>query len=339
MKAIVLKEPGHFCLSEIADVDEIPAGMALVKVRTVGICGTDIHAYHGRQPFFTYPRILGHELGVEVVACSVCDSSLKPGDRCAVEPYLSCGKCNTCRRGHTNCCEQLKVLGVHIDGGMRDMLLVPCEKLFRSERLDFDQLALVEMLAIGFHAVDRASIASDENILVIGAGPIGLTVVESAREASAHIWVVDKSPARLAFCKDIPGVEDVISSDTLSPEGLRERLDGDLPTAVFDATGNGQSMMSAFDYVAYGGRLIYVGFFQGDVKFHDPHFHSREISLLASRNATAREFAQLIDAIEGREINAIPWVTHHTTPERLPKEFPDWLSPGSGLVKGLVHWS
>mgnify|MGYP001149496030 CR=1 FL=1 len=131
---------------------DIPIGHALVRVKHVGICGTDWHAYRGRQPFFTYPRILGHELGVVVEAVNDPESSLKSGDRCAVEPYLNCGRCVACRRGKTNCCVSLQTLGVHTDGGMREQIVIPVAKLHRSAALSIEQLALVEMLGIGAHA-------------------------------------------------------------------------------------------------------------------------------------------------------------------------------------------
>src|SRR2546429_5375671 len=182
MDAIILEQPERLAMTtRPLPHSPPPAGHAIVRVGRVGICGTDWHAYHGRQPFFTYPRILGHELGVEVVSVNDPASDLKAGDRCAVEPYLNCGHCVACRRGMTNCCANLQVLGVHIDGGMRELIAVPTAKLHRSEKLNLDQLALVETLAIGCHAVARAKVQQDEWVLVLGAGPIGLSVLPFAQ--------------------------------------------------------------------------------------------------------------------------------------------------------------
>src|SRR5438046_1886544 len=154
MQTVVLEKPGLFALGS----DHLPAisspDEALVRVHRVGICGTDIHAYRGDQPFFTYPRIIGHELGVEIVQVGPNEAGLRAGDRCAVEPYLNCGSCIACRRGKTNCCARLQVLGVHTDGGMREYFTVPVRKLYRSEVLSLEQLALVETLGIGAHAVE-----------------------------------------------------------------------------------------------------------------------------------------------------------------------------------------
>src|SRR5947199_4307593 len=179
MQTIVLEKPGSLTLADTAAPTDVPPGHAMVRVRRVGICGTDLHAYRGRQPFFSYPRILGHELGVEVIALGDGDTfGLKKGDRCTVEPYLNCGKCIACRRGKTNCCASLEVLGVHTDGGMRERIRVPVSKLHPSETLTLDQLALIETLGIGAHAVDRAKVEAGEFVLVIGAGPIGLAVMQ-----------------------------------------------------------------------------------------------------------------------------------------------------------------
>src|SRR5947199_5981351 len=170
MQTIVLEKPGSLTLADTAAPTDVPPGHAMVRVRRVGICGTDLHAYRGRQPFFSYPRILGHELGVEVIALGDGDTfGLKKGDRCTVEPYLNCGTCIACRRGKTNCCATLQVLGVHTDGGLRETIVVPARKLHRSPRLTFEQLALVETLGIGCHAVDRAAPRPDETCLIIGA--------------------------------------------------------------------------------------------------------------------------------------------------------------------------
>ncbi|MBI4586134.1 MAG: alcohol dehydrogenase catalytic domain-containing protein [Planctomycetes bacterium] len=171
MKTIVLEQPEQLRCVETPPPEGPPPGWALVRVRRVGVCGTDLHAFRGRQPFFSYPRILGHELGVEVVQVNAPAAGVKPGDRCAVEPYLNCGACQPCRLGRTNCCEKLQVLGVHTDGGMRELIAVPASKLHRSAALGLDELALVEPLGVGAHAVDRAGVERGGFILWGGFPP------------------------------------------------------------------------------------------------------------------------------------------------------------------------
>lgn len=336
MHTIVLEEPYRFQLADTPDPDTPEPGEALVRVRRVGICGTDLHAYRGRQPFFNYPRILGHELGVEVLALGSETDAVHVGDRCAVEPYINCGHCIACRRGKTNCCIRLQVLGVHIDGGMRERIRVPIEKLHPSKTLSLDQLALVETLGIGAHAVDRASLMEGETVLVVGAGPIGMTVMQFAMAAGARVIVLDVNADRLAFCKQQIGVEEVLIPSATTVAELEERTNGDLPTAVFDATGNADSMHMAFKYVASGGKLIYVGLFLGDVTFHDPDFHRRELSILATRNSTGADFRRILGLLESGKVDTTPWITHRADMDTISQVFPTWLEPGSGVIKAML---
>ena len=259
MKTLILDKPQTLRFLDTESPVDVPAGHALVRVHRVGICGTDWHAYHGRQPFFSYPRILGHELGVEVLELNDPAAPLKPGDRCSVEPYLNCRTCIACRAGKGNCCVNLKVLGVHADGGMRELLVVPTRKLHASAKLSFDQLALVETLGIGCHAVARANVRPGEQVLVLGAGPIGLSVVPFVTAAGAVPIVADVSDSRLALCKKLMGVEATVDARGDLVQQLTEHLSGDLPTAVIDATGNPGSMGKCFDLVAHGGRIVFVG--------------------------------------------------------------------------------
>ncbi len=339
MNTITLLKPGEFELSDSPAPLTAPPGEALARVRRVGICGTDLHAFRGRQPFFTYPRILGHELGVEVLAIGEEDTSgLKPGDRCAVEPYLNCGACIACRRGKTNCCASLKVIGVHTDGGMREIISMPTNKLHRSETLSLDQLALVETLGIGAHAVDRAAIESGEWALVIGAGPIGLAVTQFAMAAGAKVISLDINADRLTFCREKLGVAETVLSGEGALEQIREITGGDLPTVVFDATGNAASMIGAFQYVASGGRIVYVGLVLADITFYDPDFHRKEITLLATRNSTGRDFKRIIGLLEAGEVDTAPWITHRADAKDLPGVFPSWLEPESGVLKAVVSF-
>jgi 2-desacetyl-2-hydroxyethyl bacteriochlorophyllide A dehydrogenase len=339
MKTIRLEEPGRFALlSTDEPATSLNPEEALVRVRRIGVCGTDIHAFGGNQPFFTYPRILGHELGVEVVAVGSSTKNVHPGDRCSVEPYLNCGHCIACRRGKSNCCVNLQVLGVHTDGGMRELIVVPSRKLYPSTHLTLDQLALIETLGIGCHAVDRARVEAGEFALVIGAGPIGLTAVQFAIEAKAQVIVLDINPKRLEFCREHLGVPHLINATVDNPlEALKQITSDDLPTLVFDATGNAKSMMRAFEYPANGGRLVFVGLFQGDVTFNDPNFHRRELTVLSSRNARSENFTRIISLVENGRIDTAPWITHRASFADVVTEFPRWTKPETGVIKAMIE--
>lgn len=340
MQTIVLERPGHFYLTDTPAPDEPGVGEALVRVHAVGICGTDLHAYRGRQPFFSYPRILGHELGVEIVALGPENepSGLAVGDFCAVEPYLNCGVCGACRRGKTNCCERLRVLGVHTDGGMRPWIVVPAHKLHRARSAPLEHLALVEMLCIGAHAVRRAQLSPGDPVLVVGAGPIGLSTIRFAQLAGAEVAVLELSAARRAFCAQHLGLEDgLIDAGHDISDQLRARFGGELPLAVLDATGNVNSMQQSFGYVANGGRLAFVGLVQADITFNDPEFHRREMTLLSSRNATREDFAAVIAALDAGKVVVEPWITHRVGPDALIDAFPGWLDPTAGVVKAMLN--
>lgn len=340
MKSMILVEPGSFRAVDLPEAPPLAPGEALVRVRRVGVCGTDLHAFHGRQPFFTYPRILGHELGVEVLAVGEGVLNIAAGDRCAVEPYLNCGRCIACRRGKPNCCSQLKVMGVHVDGGMRERFLVPAAKLHHSRQLSFDQLALVETLGIGAHAVERAALAPGETVAILGAGPIGLATIQFAIAAGARVLVVDLNAHRLAFCREHLGLPaDATVNSTVTPDvavRLAELTDGDLPTVIFDATGNPASMTSAFHYAAHGGRLVFVGLFQGDVTFNDPNFHRRELAVLGSRNSRPADLRDIIALVESGRIDTNPWITHRADLAEVPERFPGWTDPATGVLKAMI---
>jgi len=339
MKTIRLEEPGRLAQLSIDEpATSLKPDEALVCVRRIGVCGTDIHAFIGNQPFFSYPRILGHELGVEVVKVGSLSENVRAGDRCSVEPYLNCGRCIACRRGKTNCCVHLQVLGVHTDGGMREAFVVPSHKLHPSTHLTLDQLALIETLAIGCHAVDRAEVEAGEFALVIGAGPIGLTVALFAMEAGAEVIVLDINPKRLEFCRERLGAPYLINGAVDNPlQALNQITSGDLPTVVFDATGNPQSMMGAFEYPANGGRLTMVGLFQGDVTFNDPNFHRRELTVLSSRNARSEDFTRIISLVESARIDTAPWITHRASFADAVTEFPRWTKPETGVIKAMIE--
>jgi 2-desacetyl-2-hydroxyethyl bacteriochlorophyllide A dehydrogenase len=323
MRQIVLHQPGDFQEHQI-DAPKPAAGEALVRVHRIGVCGTDLHAFAGRQPFFTYPRILGHELGVEVVEAPANDRGIRPGDRCAVEPYVHCGNCRACRLSRPNCCESLKVFGVHIDGGMQPYFRVPVTLLHKSEKLSLDQLALVETLGIGFHAVERSGLQAGEDALVIGAGPIGLAVTQFATARGANVRVLELSDARRAFVGKL-GVE-TLATAPAEPCGV-----------VFDATGNAKAMEAAFESVAPAGRLIFVGLVLGRISFEDPLFHRREMTVLASRNSCFA-FPPIIEMIENGRIDTSPWITDRLALGDVPKDFAS-LRQRPDLVKAIIEVS
>ena len=337
MKALLLEAPKNFYKIEIDPPTPPGAGEALVRVHRIGICGTDISGYLGKMPFFSYPRIPGHELGVEVVAVGEGVTNVKPGDRCSVEPYINDPNSDSSRKGKPNCCEKLQVLGVHCDGGMRSEFLLPARKLHVSAKLAFELLALVETLAIGCHAVNRADLQEGDSCLVIGAGPIGLATLEFVKLTGVKMIVVDMNEQRLDFCKRVMGVHHTIKLSENLERDLRDVTDGHLPDVVIDATGSSVSMSNAFGLVAPCGKLVYVGITTEEVKFRHPTFHKPEGTLLCSRNALPGDFDRIIGLIENGTIDTNPWITHRAPFDELPEIFPSFTKPETGVIKAIVE--
>lgn len=340
MNALQLEKPQSWKRIDIAEPPQPGPGEALLRVHRIGICGTDISGYLGKMPFFSYPRIPGHELGVEVLAVGDDVTNVKPGDRCSVEPYINCGHCYTCRRGHTNCCETNKTLGVMCDGGMTERIILPARKLHSSAKLSFEQLALVETLAIGCHAVNRGHPKTDEHVLVIGAGPIGLSAIEFAKLAAKKTVVMDMNEQRLAFVREQMGVPDTIMAkgDGAELKCLEELTNGQLADVVIDATGSNKSMANALNYCAFKGRLVYVGITQAEISIpHAPALHRRELDILASRNALPGDFKRIIKLIEEGRIDTRPWITHHASFDGMIEAFESWTRPETGVIKAIVE--
>ncbi len=338
MKAIQLTEPKRFEHVDIAEPGKPGPGQALVRTHRMGICGTDYSGYLGKMPFFSYPRIPGHELGVEVLEVGEGVANVKAGDRCSVEPYMNCGECYACRKGSGNCCENLKVIGVMTDGGLCEQFLIRAEKLHPSKSLNFEQLALVETLAIGCHACDRGDSQKGDHVLIIGAGPIGLATLEFVRLTGATITVMDMVESRLQFCRDTYGVSHTIQfkGDGSENDQIQQITNGDKYAVVIDATGHNGSMSNALSYVAHTGSLVYVGITTAEISFKHPVLHRPEVTLKASRNAMPGDFTRIISLIEDGTINTDPWITHRTTFDTVIDEFETFTKPESGVIKAVI---
>jgi len=340
MKALVMTKPGEFAIEDrpkpVPKNDEV-----LFRILQVGICGTDLHAFEGTQPFFSYPRIVGHELAVQVAeipaAAKSAAASLKEGDIVTLLPYLYCGKCIACRNGKTNCCTGLKVLGVHVDGGMQEYLSVPAVYAVPAGKVKPRDIALVECFSIGFHGVRRGNPRQGEPALVVGAGPIGIGVIHGLKERGAKVIALDINDKRLAYARDIARADYVINSLTVDPEkAVADITGGELPPLVIDATGNAGQMMKAFNFVAAGGTIVYVSLVRADITFPDPLFHAKEITLMGSRNATKEDFSNVIAGIESGRVNTSGFLTHTAAMEEVPSVFESWLKPETGCIKAVV---
>jgi len=335
MNTLICTEPGLLQYAETA-APVYSAGNTILRIRRIGLCGTDLHAFEGTQPYFSYPRILGHELAAEIVETD--NASFAAGETVTFIPYFNCGTCIACRNGKPNCCTAMQVCGVHVNGGMAEYLSVPSRSLVKSQGLNEEELALTEPLAIAAHAVRRAGISKDEFVLVVGAGPIGLGIIEFARLAGAHVIVVDVNEVRLNFCSDVLNVRHAVNAITGNvTEQLLQITNGDMPTAVIDATGNLKAINNAFQYMAHGARYVLVGLQKEEISFSHPEFHKREATLMSSRNATRDDFEYVISSIKNGDVGPLKFITHRVTFKGLAAEFPSYLNPATGVIKAMVE--
>lgn len=338
MKAIILHEPGRFEFITKEKPSDLETDEVLLKIKKVSICGTDLHAYNGEQPFFTYPRILGHEVSAEIVGLGSEVKGFKVGDTCTVEPYRNLIEDQAVRKGKTNCGSTLTVLGVHEDGAMQEYITYKAANVHLTDGLDDDQVSLVEPLAVAAHAVDRAQILHDDTVLVIGAGPIGLGVAAIARLSGVKVVVLDLMKSRLDFIRHkFPEIETLLLSDTIEMD-IKNVFNDELPTLIFDATGNKGSMENSFNLVAQGGTIVFVGLFVGNVTFDDPNFHRKEITLKASRSARAQDFKKVIHLLQSGLINTDGYITHRIPFDHLIDNFDRLYRPDQNLIKAVIDF-
>lgn len=336
MKALSCTSPRNFEYTLI-DKPVLLPGKTLLKVDRVGVCGTDLHAFEGSQPYFSYPRILGHELALTIIETTAEGFSV--GESVTIIPYFNCGACIACRMGKPNCCIELAVFGVHIDGGMCEYILVSNDYLVHGEGLSLESLALVEPLAIGAHGVRRANIQKDETVLILGAGPIGLGVIAFAKNAGAKIIVLDINEYRLNFCRTALGITDLVNAATENAiEKIKTITHQDMPTTIIDATGNLRAINEGFSYLAHGGKYVLVGLQKENISVSHPEFHKREATLISSRNATREDFELVIAAIKMGSINPLDFITHRVPFNEVADNFESWLDPQNHVIKAMISF-
>ncbi|KTR88347.1 MULTISPECIES: zinc-binding alcohol dehydrogenase family protein [Pantoea] len=338
MKTLVVAEPRSMVWQQ-RSVPTPAAHEVLIKPIAAGICGTDIHAWAGNQPFFSYPRVLGHELCGEVVALGAAAQGFQPGQRVALIPYVACQRCDACLSGKTNCCEQISVIGVHQDGGFCEFLSVPDTNLLAVDDVAPEAAALIEPFAISAHAVRRAALVADEQVLVVGAGPIGLGVAAIAAAAGAQVVVADTSAQRRAH------VAQQLQLATIDPlaadftAALRAEFGGRLAAKVIDATGSPAAMNSAVQLIRHGGTIVFVGLHKGDLVIPDTEFHKKETTLLGSRNATREDFDKVRALMASGQLRADMMLNRHYDFSTLAETFEPGVINNPELIKGVIHFA
>jgi 2-desacetyl-2-hydroxyethyl bacteriochlorophyllide A dehydrogenase len=334
MLTVVCETPGTLRAHDLP-IPERAADDVLLRVKRVGVCGTDLHIFTGNQPFLNYPRVMGHELSGVVEAAPV-GSALSPGDTVYVMPYLSCGHCVACRAGKTNCCVSIQVLGVHRDGAFTEYLTVPQQFVHKAEGVSLDQAAMVEFLSIGAHAVRRSGVQPSKRVLVVGAGPIGMAAMIFAQLRGATVTALDSRQDRLDFCTRSLGVSQGVTLSETDEQQLSDLTNKEFFDVVFDATGNPKAMERGFRFVAHGGTYVLISVVAAEITFSDPEFHKREMTLMGSRNATAEDFQTVLAAMRA---GCIPQAlnTHRLSLADVPTKFQSLLDPSAGVIKAIVE--
>lgn len=335
MKALLCDEPGRLTLIDMPEPQPGP-GEVLVRIRRAGVCGTDYHIFAGNQPYLSYPRVMGHELAGTVEAAPV-GSDLRTGQVVCIEPYIWCGACRACRRGRTNCCQNLQVLGVHRDGGFCEFLCVPERNVIPADGLGLEEAAMAEFLAIGAHGVRRSGAGPADRVAVIGAGPIGLAASIFVKARGAHVSVIDTNATRRAFAASSIGADAVHEA---GPD-LRDRLSaataGDFFDVVIDATGSPAAMQAGFALVGHGGTYVLLSIVRADISFSDPEFHKRETTLLGSRNATRVDFETVLTAMRDGQVPVAALASHRGGLDEAAGLIPLWAQPENRTIKGLIE--
>ncbi len=335
MPTLVLSAPHQF-VTRPSVMPEVPDGHVLLRVRHVGVCGTDLNAYVGKHALLTYPRILGHELGCSVEAVGAGVAHLEAGDQVAVEPLLSCGACYACRVGKSNCCRDLKVMGVHVDGGMTERIVVPADKAHRSRVLNMEQLALLETLTVGAHAIRRGGLQPNETVLILGAGPIGLGALQIARALGARPLVADIADHRLDIALQL-GAEEVINPARQDLAAfILDRTDGEGVPMALEAIGNPATMRQTLDLVAPGGRIVLVGWTESAVGYNGADLLRKEVTLFGSRNSRG-EFPFVRDLAEQGLVNLAGMVSHRFPLADAPRFFEEYHAGKLRTTKTVLH--
>ncbi len=333
MKALVCNKPFEFSYKQLS-TPTIKEDQVLLKVAAVGICGTDIHAFGGNQPFFSYPRILGHEASGIIADIGSKVSQWKVGQRVALIPYVSCGECDACRSGRTNCCEKISVIGVHEDGAFSEYLAAPARNILAiDDQVDDITAALIEPFAISAHAVRRAEIKAGNDVLIVGAGPIGLGAAAIAAADGANVAIADTSAERREHIKTqlkLPAFNPI-------DEKVENFFNGKLPLIVIDATGNQKAMNNDVNLIRHGGRIVFVGLFKGDFSIHDPDFHKRNHSFRKSQ-CHSEDFEKVQSLMAQGKLSASMMLTHTFKFDQLAEVFEEQVVNNKALIKSVVTY-
>ena len=333
MKALVLQKPGEVSIATIPD--PVPSSSdVLLKVRMVGFCGSDLNSFRGLNPLVSYPRILGHEVSATVVQATD-NHGVAIGTDVALSPYASCGQCASCRRGRPNACQFNQTLGVQRDGALAEFIAMPPEKLYPA-KLSAKELCLVEPLTVGFHAVGRGRITSDDIVAVFGCGGVGLGAVAASNFRGARTICIDVDDEKLQLAKRVGAAHTINSQREPIHDRLLELTEGRGPDVVIEAVGTPATFRAAVEEVAFAGRVVYIGYAKELVSYETRLFVQKELDIMGSRNAQPEDFRAVIGLLEAKSFPVNEIVSLVVPLIEAPSALRSWSESPSRFSKIMV---
>lgn len=334
MKAIVIPAPGKIEIRELP-MPEVKEGEALLRIKCVGICGADVASFTGNQPFTTYPRIPGHEFSAEIVTIPENEKGLNPGDIVTCNPYFNCGECYSCKRGFVNCCTDNQTMGVQRDGAFCEYITMPVDRIYNGKRISAEELALIEPFSISQHAVSRAEIKENDNVLIVGAGPIGLFALLAAKQKCKRIAVADILDNRLRLAKEY-GADEIINTKSQSLSEFTERFtDGNGFDVCIEACGAPETFLACIDSAAFAANIILIGNGKRETVFNHSVLLKKELNVYGSRNALKNDFINNIDLVADKKADVMKMVSGIYNMENALEAFRA-LSNNNGTLAKLI---
>ena len=336
MKAIVLEEPGRAVVKDVAEPRRGEEDL-LLAVRRIGLCGSDLNTFRGRNPLASYPRIPGHEIAATIVDPGA-HAEWAAGINVTLSPYAACGQCVACLRGRPNACRDNQTLGVQREGALTEFIAVPAEKLFRAD-LSLKELCLVEPLTVGFHAVGRGRVTADDAVAVFGCGGVGLGAIAGAAFRGARAIGVDMDDAKLEIARKAGAAQTINSKTHDLHAELEELTDGRGPDVVIEAIGLPATYRAAVEEVAYAGRVVYIGWAKDQVLYETRPFVHKELDIMGSRNAVPEDFREVIRMLEAKRFPVDAAVTHVVPFEETPAILDEWNQEPQRFSKIMIEVS
>jgi threonine dehydrogenase-like Zn-dependent dehydrogenase len=336
MKALVMKEPGDVVIETVAD-PVVAKDEVLLKVRMIGICGTDLSSYRGKNPLIQFPRIPGHEVAATIAEPSKAHPELTAGMDVTLSPYFGCGRCPSCLRNRPNACQYNETMGVQRNGAMTEYIAIPAAKLYPA-RLSIKELCLVEPLTIGFHAVGRGRVTAEDTVAIFGCGGVGLGAIAASGFRGAKTIAVDVDDRKLALARKAGATDSINTSKEPLHEKLLELTGGRGPDVIVEAIGLPETFRSAVEEVAFTGRVVYIGYAKEPVAYETKFFVMKELDILGSRNALPADFREVIQMLEQHRFPVEEAVSAIVPLDEAPAMFKAWSENPSGFSKIMIRF-